>query len=106
MAGPTQTYPWIVPGIGIRRRVLADDAQLMVVEFEFEKDASGALHRHVHTQSTFVQSGVFAFTLGPETYTLHAGDSIVVPSNMAHGCVALEPGTLIDTFTPRRDDFL
>jgi quercetin dioxygenase-like cupin family protein len=34
------------------------------------------------------------------------GDSFVIPSNAVHGCVCLEPGVLIDGFTPRRDDFL
>lgn len=33
-------------------------------------------------------------------------DMIVIPSNVEHGCVALEAGSLIDTFAPRRDDFL
>ena len=35
-----------------------------------------------------------------------AGDNFVTPSDMVHGCLCLEPGTLIDYFTPRRDDFL
>jgi len=30
----------------------------------------------------------------------------VIPSEAVHGCVCLEPGELIDCFTPRRDDFL
>jgi hypothetical protein len=30
----------------------------------------------------------------------------VIPSGQTHGCVCLAPGTLVDAFTPRRDDFL
>jgi hypothetical protein len=29
-----------------------------------------------------------------------------VAPNLVHGVVAVEKGLLIDTFTPRRDDFL
>ena len=37
---------------------------------------------------------------------LQPGDSFVIPSGQTHGCVCLVPGTLVDSFTPRRDDFL
>ena len=60
-----------------------------------------------HVQSTFVKSGRFAFTVAGETFEVGPGDAFVIPSNAVHGCRALgEPGVLIDTFTPRRDDFL
>ena len=36
-----------------------------------------------------------------------AGDAFVIPSGVTHGCKLLEgPGVLLDTFTPRREDFL
>jgi quercetin dioxygenase-like cupin family protein len=31
---------------------------------------------------------------------------VVIPSGVRHGCLCTEAGTLIDTFTPRRDNFL
>jgi quercetin dioxygenase-like cupin family protein len=39
-------------------------------------------------------------------HALSAGDSLVIPSGAVHGCLCLEEGVLIDSFTPRRDDFL
>jgi len=56
--------------------------------------------------STFVRSGVFDFSVGDITRRLKASDSLVIPSNVEHGCRAIEEGSLIDTFAPRRDDFL
>lgn len=106
MSAPSQRSAWVSTGKGVERQVLAHDPELMVVEFRFEESGVGALHHHVHTQSTFVKSGVFDFTIGGETHRLLAGDSVVIPSNVEHGCVAIEAGSLIDTFTPRRDDFL
>ena len=100
-------FPIVSTGENITRQVLADHPDLMVVAFNFEKaGAVGDLHNHPHVQSTFVSSGRFRFTLGEEEQEVGPGDSFVIPSGQTHGCVCLEPGVLIDSFTPRRDDFL
>ncbi|MEO8530986.1 MAG: cupin domain-containing protein [Deltaproteobacteria bacterium] len=99
-------FPKVSPGPGVIRQVLADAHELMVVSFRFEKGAEGALHHHVHVQSTYVAAGRFAFTIDGDTVEIATGDSLVIPSNAVHGCVCLEAGELIDNFTPRRDDFL
>ena len=100
-------FPIVPSGENVTRQVLADHPDLMVVAFSFEKaGAVGDLHNHPHVQSTFVSSGRFRFTLGEEEKVVSAGDSFVIPSNLVHGCLCLEPGVLVDSFTPRRDDFL
>jgi quercetin dioxygenase-like cupin family protein len=99
-------YPVVETGPGVTRQVLSDHADLMVVAFRFATGGEGALHQHVHVQATYVQSGRFRFTLGSDTREVGPGDSFVIPSQLPHGCVCLEAGTLIDSFTPRRDDFL
>ncbi len=94
-------------GENVTRQVLSDHPDLMVVAFRFEKaGATGALHNHPHVQSTYVESGRFRFTLGDTEREVGPGDSFIIPSDMTHGCVCLEPGQLVDCFTPRRDDFL
>ncbi|MEM5468345.1 cupin domain-containing protein [Celeribacter marinus] len=101
------TFPVVSTGEDVTRQVLADHPDLMVVAFRFGAvGAEGALHHHPHIQSTFVESGRFRFTVGDEQTEVAAGDSFVIPTEAVHGCVCLEPGTLIDCFTPRRDDFL
>jgi len=100
-------FPIVKADPGVTRQVLADHPDLMVVAFRFsEKGAEGKLHSHPHIQSTFVESGCFEFILDGESMEVGPGDSFVIPTNAVHGCVCLEPGTLIDSFTPRRDDFL
>jgi len=101
------TYPIVETGTDVTRQVLADHENMMVVAFRFAAEgAEGALHDHPHVQSTYVESGRFRFTLGDEEREVGPGDSFVIPSGLRHGCVCLEPGTLVDCFTPRRDDFL
>ncbi len=100
------TYPEVDADPGVRRQVLSENEQMMVVAFRFTQDAEGKLHNHPHVQSTFVRSGRFRFHMDGEEFTVSEGDSFVIPSNAVHGCVCLEAGELIDCFTPRRDDFL
>ncbi len=102
----TNTYPEIQADPGVTRRVLSQNPELMVVKVAFENGAEGKPHAHDHTQAVYVEAGRFRFTLGDDTVEIGPGDSLVVPSGMRHGVVCLEAGRLIDTFTPRRDDFL
>lgn len=100
-------FPVVQAGENVTRQVLADHPDLMVVAFTFAAEgAEGALHNHVHVQSTFVESGRFRFTIEGKATEVGPGDSFVIPSDAVHGCVCLEPGRLVDSFTPRRDDFL
>lgn len=99
-------YPVTSATPGIARQVLAESPAMMVVSFKFETGAQGALHAHIHTQSTYVACGKFRFFRDGQAYELSAGDSLVIPSGVEHGCECLEAGELIDCFTPRRDDFL
>lgn len=100
------SYPEIEADTGVRRQVLSENEALMVVAFRFQDGAEGKLHNHPHVQATFVESGRFRFTIDGDSFEVGPGDSFVIPSEARHGCICLEAGTLIDTFTPRRDDFL
>lgn len=101
-----KTFPWVSAGKGIRRRILAETPEAMTVEVEFASGSMGNPHSHVHVQTTFVAEGQFEFTIKGETRRVAAGESLIIPSNAVHGCVCLKEGRLIDSFTPRRDDFL
>jgi len=46
-----------------------------------------------------VQVGTWKSTLG-------TGDCFFIPPDVDHGVVALEEGSLVDVFTPAREDFL
>ncbi len=99
-------FPEVDADPGIRRQVLADSQDLMMVAFRFQEGAEGKLHSHPHVQSTYVKSGRFRFRMGDQEFDIGPGDSFIIPSDVAHGCTCVEAGELIDCFTPRRDDFL
>ena len=99
-------YPVARPDAGVERQVLSHSPELMVVSFRFQAGATGALHSHPHVQSTYVARGRFRFFRDGVAHDLKPGDSLVIGPQVVHGCECIEAGELIDSFTPRRDDFL
>lgn len=101
-----QTLPWESVGEGVKRKIMTYDASLMMVKVAFETGGVGAVHQHVHTQMSYVESGTFAITIADETRIIRQGDVFYVPSNVWHGAVCQEAGMLVDVFTPMREDFV
>lgn len=97
---------WENPAPGIRRQVMAYDGQIMLVKVCFEKGAVGTPHEHYHSQATYVVSGTFEMQIGDEKKIINGGDAYYIEPDQLHGCVCLEPGMLIDVFSPMRADFL
>lgn len=97
---------WEDLGKGVRRKILGWNPTMMMTRVAFEAGAVGPLHRHPHHQCAVVESGSFDVTIEGRTRRLGPGDGYIVPSNAEHGVVALEPGVLLDVFTPLREDFL
>ena len=104
---PAAGRPWVLVAEGVRRQVLTYDEQTMLVKVAFDRGGIGARHQHVHTQLSYVESGVFAVRVAEEEErVLRAGDSFYVPSEAWHGVECLETGVLLDVFSPARADFL
>ncbi len=97
---------WENPGPGITRQIMGYDGQIMLVKVLFEKGAIGVVHEHYHSQSTYVVSGKFETQINGEKKILQAGDGFYIEPDAPHGAVCLEPGILIDVFSPMREDFL
>lgn len=98
--------PWQNVGNGIYRQMFGHDDKIMMVKIKFDKGAIGALHEHFHSQVTYVESGVFEMSIGSEKRIIRKGDGYYVTPHVVHGIVCLEPGMLIDVFSPCREDFI
>lgn len=90
----------------VSRKIRARGGDLMMVEVFFETGGIGAEHRHVHEQVTYCLSGEFVFTIEGEAVTLRPGDSLFFPSSALHGTTCVAAGSLLDIFTPQREDFI
>ena len=103
---PAASLAWEEAGPGVRRTLVAYNDDLLLVKVEFETGAVGALHQHVHSQISYVESGEFEVTVGAEVRVLRAGDTFYAAPNVPHGVVARQAGALLDSFSPLRLDFL
>jgi len=87
------------------RRVVHTE-NLTIARLEIVKDAVVPEHRHVNEQVATVERGALQFHIAGQAIVLQAGQSVAIPSNVPHSVVALEDTTVVDVFSPRRDDWL
>lgn len=97
---------WEELGGGIKRKIMAYDDRIMLVNVHFEAGGVGALHNHYHSQVTYVASGEFEFTVDNEVKLVKEGDALYIPPNAMHGTICKKSGILIDVFSPIREDFM
>jgi quercetin dioxygenase-like cupin family protein len=101
-----EQVPWKEIDPGVKRKIMAYNDHLMMVKVQFDKGGVGSLHHHPHSQISHVESGQFEIEINGNKKILTAGDAFYVPPNVMHGAVCLETGTLIDVFSPMREDFI
>ncbi|SUW08634.1 cupin 2, conserved barrel domain-containing protein [Brachyspira pilosicoli] len=93
-------------GNGLKRKILAYSDNLMTVYMEFDEGAIAETHSHdKHEQITYIIDGEFEFIINGEKYLCKTGDSMHFDKNISHGCKCIKKGKLLDTFTPKRQDF-
>ena len=97
---------WQTVAQGVKRKIMGYDDKIMLVKVDFQVGAVGQMHEHYHSQTTYVESGVFEVTIGKETKMLKGGDCFYIPPHVLHGAICKEAGVLIDVFSPIREDFM
>jgi quercetin dioxygenase-like cupin family protein len=91
---------------GLRRRILAHNDKLMLVEHRMEAGWAGARHSHPQDQLVYVISGHLRFSAGDQSFEVKDGDSFVVKGGVEHQAWAIEPSSVLDIFTPYRPDYV
>ena len=90
------------------RRIVTGD-KMMVARMNFKDGFVVPLHHHHHEQITQVLSGSMRFWFGAnkeEVMDLHAGDVVVIPSNLPHEALMIGDVEEIDSWSPPREDWL
>jgi quercetin dioxygenase-like cupin family protein len=100
---PIEMFP------GVIRRTLVSGERLTLVEIHIEADHEVPQHTHPHEQAGQVVSGRVLFRFGDgdtarET-ELGAGASYMIPGGEPHYVRAIEAATLIDVFSPVREEY-
>jgi unsaturated pyranuronate lyase len=90
------------------RRIVTGE-RLTVARIYFKDGFLVPKHSHQQEQVTQVVSGGMRFRLGDDletTIDLGPGDVIVIPSNVPHEALCMGDVEEMDTWSPRRDDWL
>lgn len=93
-------------GNGITRQILSYGPDIMNCRLWFESGSAGDIHDHFHSQTTYIESGRFRAHIDGEEREIGPGDSVYIQPNARHGVTCIEAGSLIDSFSPVRQDFL
>jgi quercetin dioxygenase-like cupin family protein len=72
---------------------------------DIKAGSNAPIHSHPHHQCAFVLKGEFEMTVGEETQILNTGKFVLIPGNTLHGGRAITDCTLLDIFSPGREDF-
>ena len=62
-------------------------------------------HSHPHEQTTNVIEGQLKLTVGEVTRVVEPGTIVAIPADIAHSGVAVTDCTVIDVFSPVREDY-
>lgn len=99
---------WEVVNPKMKRKIITGD-NLTIAKIKFENGFVVPQHAHVNEQITQVLEGRMHFWFGENGETemiLDPGDSVVIPSNLPHKALMIGEVLEIDTWAPRRDDWL
>jgi len=91
---------------GLERRILARGGKLMAMEARLPAGFQAPAHAHPHEQVSYVVEGQVRARIGDAWQTISAGDSFYVPPDTEHEVVAVDKSTLVDVFTPQREEYL
>lgn len=85
-----------------RRRVVGE--RVMVSRVVLDPGCVVRVHHHENEQVSCILSGRLRFTVGEpgaeRDVEIGGGEVLHLPSNVPHGCVALEETVVLDIFTP------
>lgn len=91
---------------GVSFDVLAVGEKSMVTKMRYRAGNRVELHSHPNEQSGYITSGSYRITISGRTEVLGPGDSYSIPENVPHSFEVIEPGEVIDVFTPIRIEYL
>jgi quercetin dioxygenase-like cupin family protein len=92
--------------LGVDFVLLLHGPESMVTKMLYKKGDNPPLHKHPNEQSGYVISGKYKIIFGDNGQLIGPGDSYSIPRDTEHRIEIIEPGEVIDFFSPPRKDYL
>lgn len=98
--------PWIDIVPGIKRRTIANGATMYQMVAKLDAGSRMPEHQHPQEQIVHIIQGRMRLIVSGVPHDLKSGESFYLASNVPHGVETLVETTVLDTFSPPRDDYL
>jgi len=78
----------------------------MVAKMLYKMGDNVPFHKHPNEQSGYVISGKYRIVFGDNDQVIGPGDSYTIARDLEHRIEIIEPGEILDVFSPPRTDYL
>jgi quercetin dioxygenase-like cupin family protein len=91
---------------GVELTTLVHGEKTLMAQFKIAKGSIIPTHSHPHEQTGVMTSGKLRFKVDGKIWDVETGDSWCLPGNVEHSAEAIEDSTIIEVFSPVREDYL
>lgn len=92
--------------LGVDFILLSHGPDTMVTKMLYKKGDNPPLHKHPNEQSGYVISGKYRIVIDCVGSEIGPGDSYSIPRDVEHSIEIVEPGEVLDFFSPPRVNYL
>ena len=92
--------------LGVDFVVLSHGPETMITKMLYKQTDKPPFHKHPNEQSGYVISGKYRISFGNINQIICSGDSYSIPRDIEHHIEIIEPGEVLDFFSPPRKDYL
>lgn len=92
--------------LGVNFVVLSHGPETMVTKMLYKPGDDVPFHQHPNEQSGYVLSGRYRIQFQDQDQIIGPGDTYSIPRDTRHRLEILEPGEVLDFFSPPRKDYL
>jgi quercetin dioxygenase-like cupin family protein len=92
--------------LGVDFVVLAHGPETMLTKMLYKKEDKVPFHKHPNEQSGYVISGKYRIIYENNNQEIVPGDSYCIPRDVEHRIEIIDPGEVLDCFSPPRKDYL
>ena len=90
---------------GLTRRTLGETSDVMIVEFRAKAGVKIPPHAHPNQQVGYVVGGEVEITIDGTATACRPGDSYAIPGGMEHSAYFPVESTVVECFSPPREDY-
>lgn len=92
--------------LGVDFVVLSHGQEGMVTKMLYKTGDNVPFHQHPNEQNGYVLSGRYRIVFQEADDIIGPGDTYSIPRDVKHRLEILEPGEVVDFFSPPRQDYL